>query len=81
MLGNKFATRLNSFSSNWPDKRNITPIDLISRAGTVKGLTDIDLNYPDHIEFDFKGTISCAHDNNLNVNGFAILSTGIDMSF
>ena len=44
MLGNKFATRLNSFSSDWSDKKNITSIDLIKRAANVKGLTDIDLN-------------------------------------
>ena len=72
MLGNKFATRLNSFTSNWSDKKNITPIDLLNRAATVKGLTDIDLNYPDHLDYDFKDIIKCASDNNLNINGFAM---------
>ncbi len=72
MLGNRFATRLNSFSSDWSDKKNITSIDLIKRAANVKGLTDIDLNYPDHVENDFKSTINCAIDNRLNINGFAM---------
>ena len=31
--------------------------DLINRAASVKGLTDVDLNYPDHAEENFKDTI------------------------
>ena len=76
MIGNKFAARLNSFTSKpelfWPNKTDFNAIDLINRAATVKGLTDIDLNYPDHIEENFKDTISCAIDNGLHINGFAM---------
>ncbi len=72
MLGKKFATRLNSFSSNWSNKKNITIIDLINRAATVKGLTDVDLNYPDHTENNFKHTLNCIQDNGLKINGFAM---------
>ena len=57
MLGNKFAARLNSFASKpesfWSNKTVLNTIDLINRAATVRGLTDIDLNYPKEI---FYGT-------------------------
>tara|TARA_B100000029_G_C17586512_1_gene961285 strand:- start:1516 stop:2508 length:993 start_codon:yes stop_codon:yes gene_type:complete len=76
MLGKKFATRLNSFTSNsellWPDKSKITTLDLIKRAATVKGLTDIDLNYPDHFEENIKDIIKCSKDNGVNINGLAM---------
>ena len=76
MIGNKFAARLNSFTSKpelfWLNKTDFNAIDLINRAATVKGLTDIDFNYPDHIEENFKDTISCAIDNGLHINGFAM---------
>ena len=71
MLGNKFATRLNSFSSNFSNN-NFSTIDLINRAGKVNDLTDVDLNYPDHVTDDFKSTINCVKDNGLNINGFAM---------
>ena len=76
MIGNKFAARLNSFSSKpevfWSNKTDFKVIDLISRAATVKGLTDIDLNYPDHTAENLKDTISCAIDKDLHINGFAM---------
>jgi len=71
MLGNKFATRLNSFYSK-SNNSNLTAIDLINRAAKVEGLTDIDLNYPDHVRDDFKSTLNCAKNNGLNINGFAM---------
>ena len=52
-----YATRLNSFASKpqiyWNSNEKITPIKLVERAGTVKGLTHLDLNYPDHAEKNF----------------------------
>ena len=71
MLGNKFDTRLNSFYSK-SNNSNLTAIDLINRAAKVEGLTDIDLNYPDHVRDDFKSTLNCAKNNGLNINGFAM---------
>ena len=71
MLGKKFATRLNSFYSK-SNNSNLTAIDLINRAAKVEGLTDIDLNYPDHVRDDFKSTLNCAKNNGLNINGFAM---------
>ncbi|PPR45553.1 MAG: Xylose isomerase [Alphaproteobacteria bacterium MarineAlpha5_Bin6] len=76
MLGSRFAARLNSFSSKpelfWEGKSTIETIDLINRAATVKGLTDIDLNYPDHTKKNFLDIISCLKDSDLNINGLAM---------
>lgn len=76
MLGSKFATRLNSFSSKpelfWNEKKEITTKNLIERASTVEGLTDIDLNYPDQVDSNFNDTIKLLKDKNLNINGFAM---------
>lgn len=50
----RYATRLNSFASRpelfWPDL-NAKPsaLRMAERAATVSGLTDLDLNYPDHL--------------------------------
>ena len=51
VFGKKFATRLNSFSSKpelfWENSKiNLSTEQLIQRAGTVKGLTDIELKLP-----------------------------------
>ena len=64
MLDNYFQYRKN--------KTDFNTIDLINRAATVKGLTDIDLNYPDHTTENFKDIISCAIDKGLQINGFAM---------
>ena len=48
MFTNKFATRLNSFQSNWHKDEKPSIRDLIDRASKVEGLTHVDLNYPDH---------------------------------
>jgi|GEM_PF-26049 len=49
-----FATRLNSFASNpgvfWDGlSGKPTPLQMVQRAATVRGLTVLDLNYPDHL--------------------------------
>ena len=54
MLGQHFATRINSFASGahayWPDLGGkATVAQMVARAGTVDGLTELDLNYPDHV--------------------------------
>jgi len=77
MFGDKFATRLNSFSSKpeifWLNEIPIlTPDKLIERAATVKGLTDIDLNFPDHSGENFKKIINTVNDSSLGINGFAM---------
>jgi len=54
MLGQHFATRINSFASGadafWPDLQGKpTVAQMVARAATVDGLTELDLNYPDHV--------------------------------
>ena len=76
MLGQKYATRLNSFKSNpnifWNSNENPTLKGLIQRASTVKGLTHLDLNYPDHLESSIKEVALIAKDNGLLINGLAM---------
>ena len=54
MTLSRFATRLNSFGSaphlSWPDLTGKpTMMQMVERAATVNGLTDVDLNFPDHV--------------------------------
>jgi xylose isomerase len=74
----KYATRLNSFASR-PEKcwgkagYRPSALELIQRASQVEGLSEVDLNFPDH----FAGTtpreiISAARDLGLTVNGLAM---------
>ena len=74
----KYAARLNSFAScperGW-GKANYKPgtLELIKRASQVRGLSEIDLNFPDHFR-DAKPEeiISFARDQGLTVNGLAM---------
>ena len=70
----KFATRLNSFSSGahlyWPDLQGKPSVlQMIARAGTAKGLTHLDLNYPQHITSDISTMRQAIADAGLAVNG------------
>ena len=76
-LGEKFATRLNSFGARadafWGDASiKPSPIQKAERAATVEGLTDVDLNYPDHVGDDARGMGSRIRDLGLTVNGLAM---------
>ncbi len=53
----RYATRLNSFASGahayWPGLQGKPgTLQLAERAAKVPGLTDLDLNFPDHVSFD-----------------------------
>ena len=77
MLGEKFATRLNSFASKpeifWKsDIPPLTPEKLIERASTVNGLTNLDLNYPDHSKDNLNEILKIMNANGLGINGFAM---------
>ncbi len=77
MLGKRFATRLNSFAAKphifWKNQiSSLKTENLIERAGTVNGLTDLDLNYPDHVKDDFDQILKVIEDNELKVNGLAM---------
>ncbi|WP_410014478.1 sugar phosphate isomerase/epimerase family protein [Sodalis sp. C49] len=77
MTGLKFATRLNSFASGahayWPDLQGKPSVmQMIERASRVKGLTHLDLNYPQHVGADLKTLGQHIADHGLTVNGMAM---------
>lgn len=77
MLGNRFATRINSFASGaadyWPNLAGKpTLAQIIRRAATVQGLTELDLNYPDHVGADPAEIAKVVADCGLSVSGLAM---------
>ena len=73
----RFATRLNSFGSRpdayWPKGHGKpSPLELAERASKAEGLTDVDLNYPDHVGPDPHQTGQQIRDLGLAVNGLAM---------
>lgn len=77
MLGTRFATRINSFGSApeifWPDLNGKpTLTQMIRRAASVPGLTELDLNYPDHVGDDPAAVAAMVRDSGLKVSGLAM---------
>lgn len=77
MTASRFATRLNSFGSApqlfWPGlNTKPTMMQMVERAATAKGLTDLDLNYPDHVSDDPKALSQRIRDLGLSINGLAM---------
>lgn len=77
MSSQKYATRLNSFASKadeyWPElKGKPSAMQMAERAATVEGLTDLDLNYPDHVGDDIRAQTRRLGDLGLGVNGLAM---------
>jgi sugar phosphate isomerase/epimerase len=73
----RYATRLNSFTSRadlagWADGTKPGLRELAARAGTVKGLTDLDLNFPDHVKEKPGEIARIVGDAGLTINGFAM---------
>jgi L-rhamnose isomerase len=73
----KFATRLNSFASRphaeWPDlSGKPTVMQMVARAAKVDGLTDLDLNYPDHVSEKPSELARRINDLGLSINGLAM---------
>lgn len=73
----RFATRLNSFASaghlEWPDAGGKpTMMQMAERASKVAGLTDLDLNYPDHVAEAPAEIARQLGDLGLAINGFAM---------
>lgn len=73
----RFATRLNSFGSApqlfWPDLTGKpTMMQMAERAASAKGLTDLDLNYPDHVAGDPVALARRIGDLGLTINGLAM---------
>jgi sugar phosphate isomerase/epimerase len=77
MLGYRFATRINSFASAahsyWPDMAGKpTLAQMVARAATVEGLTELDLNFPDHAAGDALAIGAMVRDTGLEVSGLAM---------
>jgi xylose isomerase len=77
MTANRFATRLNSFASRpqaeWPDLvGKPSMLQMAARAAKVAGLTDLDLNFPDHVDEKPAEMARKLGDLGLSVNGFAM---------
>lgn len=72
-----FATRLNSFASRpdaaWPGRTGKPGVlDLVARAATARGLTHVDLNYPDHLGAGAIETARSVRNLGLELNGLAM---------
>jgi xylose isomerase len=77
MALSRFATRLNSCSSVphlfWPDLSvKPTMMQMVERATTTKGLTDLDLNFPDHVPGEPQAIAQRISDLGLSINGLAM---------
>ncbi len=77
MLGSRFATRINSFASGaagyWPTLTGKPTLQqIVQRAATVDGLTELDLNYPDHVEGDPLAIGRSVRDCGLEISGLAM---------
>ncbi|MES2667253.1 MAG: TIM barrel protein [Pseudomonadota bacterium] len=77
MLGHSFATRINSFASGaadyWPDLSGKPTLQqMVARAATVPGLTELDLNYPDHVGEDALKVAAAVRNEGLAISGLAM---------
>ncbi|TIL73362.1 MAG: hypothetical protein E5Y65_25070 [Mesorhizobium sp.] len=77
MTASRFATRLNSFASRpqaeWPDLAGEpSMLQMAARAAKVAGLTDLDLNFPDHVDEKPVEMARKLGDLGLSINGFAM---------
>ncbi|RWO20201.1 TIM barrel protein [Mesorhizobium sp.] len=77
MTASRFATRLNSFASRpqaeWPDLAGKpSMLQMAARAAKVAGLTDLDLNFPDHVDEKPVEMARKLGDLRLSINGFAM---------
>src|SRR5438132_13180083 len=73
----RFATRLNSFASaphlQWPDlSGRPSMMQMAERAATVRGLTDLDLKFPDHVSGQPAALARRIGDLGLSVHGLAM---------
>jgi xylose isomerase len=77
MTTHRFATRLNSFASRpeaeWPGLAGKPSLmQMAARAAKVEGLTDLDLNFPDHVGEKPTEIARKLGDIGLSINGFAM---------
>lgn len=77
MFGTGFATRINSFASGaaayWQDRNGKPSLaQMVRRAASVEGLSELDLNYPDHVGDDPVAVGATVRDCGLQVSGLAM---------
>ncbi len=77
MFGTRFATRINSFASGaatyWPDHLGKPSLaQMVRRAASVSGLSELDLNYPDHVTEAPEPVGAMVRDCGLQVSGLAM---------
>src|SRR5829696_2381809 len=77
MTQSRFATRLNSFASApqlfWPSlSGKPTMLQMVERAATVPGLTDVDLNFPDQVAGEPEALARRVGELGLSINGLAM---------
>lgn len=77
MPDQRFATRINSFASAateyWPGLAGKPSLQqMVQRAASVEGLTDLDLNYPDHVGDDPGQIAKMVADCGLRISGLAM---------
>lgn len=77
MIGQHFATRVNSFASGaeayWQGLSGKPSVpQMIARAATVDGLTELDLNFPDHLAEGARVTGAIVSDAGLRLSGLAM---------
>jgi sugar phosphate isomerase/epimerase len=77
MTLSRFATRLNSFGSAphlfWPGLTGKpTMMQMVERAATVNGLTDVDLNFPDQVVGEPEAIGRRIGELGLSINGLAM---------
>jgi xylose isomerase len=77
MTLSRFATRLNSFGSAphlfWPGLAGKpTMMQMVERAATVNGLTDVDLNFPDQVVGEPEAIGRRIGELGLSINGLAM---------
>lgn len=72
----KFSSRINSFKSRpeiYFEKNKIGTVDLIKRMSSVKGLTHVELNYPEHfLQDDISEIKTAIAESGLKVGGIAL---------
>jgi sugar phosphate isomerase/epimerase len=77
MFGQRFATRINAFASAatgyWPDLTGKPSLQqMVQRAARVDGLTELDLNFPDHVGTDAGQIGRMVTDCGLHISGLAM---------
>jgi len=75
-MNDRFAARINAFAADRSAKAGAgteNPVfSMLERAAKTVGLTDVDLNYPDHFEGNNRELFNRVEDLGLNINGLAM---------